>query len=550
MLVSSIAHPMPLPSPADFPPPSASAQVERWTPAELVFTAQKTRARPYIEVEFWAEFTSHTGETLRRPGFWDGNRSWKIRFAPPSEGRWSYRTFSTPADDTGLNDKAGELTAVAYAGSNPFRRHGLLRMSPGARNVIHADGTPFLVVGDTAWALPFRGTPESVTAYARDRRDKGFNTALLMTVQPDRQAAGPRDRSATGGFAIGFEDLSRGHLNELNPAYFQELDTLVAILVDHGIAPAFSPVFQGYGWKGAATLGQSVDPAEYARFQKYLVARYGASPALWLPSADANGRAPAVEPAGRVIEEWDAYRQPTGIHYNPFDDYKPDWTDDRSIGFHHNRVHQDAPWLDFQWAQTGHKGEHLPAKLAAMYDHLPPKALANGEPTYERIARPDNATGWWQGHEAWGNLAAGGTMGVVYGAGGLWQWKLSADEPGWSAWCDAAASWRDALAFEGSRYVGLLNRALAGHDFADMAKRPDLAGPGSNLLANPGRFYLSYLPDGGSVSINQLPSGLLWRWFDPKTGESTPEQPTAGGDETFTAPAPGPRVLLIGKRRL
>jgi hypothetical protein len=51
-------------------------------------------------------------------------------------------------------------------------------------------------------------------------------------------------------------------------------------------------------------------------------------------------------------------------------------------------------------------------------------ASANGEPTYENGGRRGRAAGWWQGHEAWCNLCAGGSMGVVYGAGSLWQWRL------------------------------------------------------------------------------------------------------------------------------
>jgi hypothetical protein len=47
-------------------------------------------------------------------------------------------------------------------------------MSPGRRNVIHADGTPFLVIGDTPWALPFRGTVESVTRYAKEQAGPRF----------------------------------------------------------------------------------------------------------------------------------------------------------------------------------------------------------------------------------------------------------------------------------------------------------------------------------------------------------------------------------------
>ncbi len=54
-------------------------------------------------------------------------------------------------------------------------------------------------------------------------------------------------------------------------------------------------------------------------------------------------------------------------------------------------------------------------------------------------------------------------MGVVYGAGSLWQWKLWTGEPGHADWCSAkTAGWREAMGFEGARYVGVVSKILGG----------------------------------------------------------------------------------------
>ena len=90
-------------------------------------------------------------------------------------------------------------------------------MSPSGRQLVHADGTPALMVADTAWALPWRATPEQVEEYARDRQAKGFNAVLLMTMQPDMRAVGPRDRTLDEGFDVGFEDLPDGRLARAGP---------------------------------------------------------------------------------------------------------------------------------------------------------------------------------------------------------------------------------------------------------------------------------------------------------------------------------------------
>ena len=533
-------------------PPTSEVSVTaapQWQEVALTFTAANTYDNPYTDVDMFAEFSGPEGQMLRRPAFWDGGQNWKIRFAAPlAGGEWTWQTFASDSTDSGLHGMSGALKSEAYGGDNLLLRHGFLRMSPGGRNAVHADGTPFFMVGDTPWALPWRATVEQTRIYARDRQQKGFNTALLMSLQPDRGAEGPDARNIEQGFAVAFTDLPEGHINQPNVSYFQYLDSLTAVLVDHEIVPVYQPVFHGFGWKGKEVLGWNMDAQEYARYCKYLVARYGARPAMWLVSGDGTGKAVGVKEGGEIVEQWDAYHQPAGIHYNPFDDFIPDWAEEGSYEPHYNKSFQDAEWLDFQWAQTGHGAEHLYHKVERMYENQPIKAVANGEPTYEGIREPGNGAGWWQGEEAWMQLMSGGTMGVVYGAGGIWQWKVTADEGGWPDWANSEVSWRQALDLEGSRYVGYVAKALEGMPFTDIQKRPDLAG-GKLCLAKPGEIYVSYLDNGGDISLSELKPGLPYRWLNPKTGEFTGEGTTESATQTFNAPDTNPWVLLVGEKQ-
>ena len=521
----------------------------QWQEIELVFKAEQDYVNPYTSVEMYVEFSGPNGREIRRPAFWDGENTWRVRFASPTaSGEWNWKSTSSVTSDAGLHGQSGSIRSTEYEGDNQLLQHGLLRMSPKGRNVIHADGTPFLMIGDTPWALPFRGTEKSVTTYAQNRQERGFNTALLMSVQPDRQITGPRDRRIDGGFGVAFEDLPDGHLNELNPDYFKTLDDLINILIDHGIVPVYNPVFQGFGWKGGQALGSHAQPDEYSRYVRYLIARYGARPAMWLVVADGFGKEPVADPAGQTVQEWDSYGQPTGIHYSPFDDLMPDWSDDPRSGFHFNRAHQDKEWLDFQWAQTGHNADHHPHEVFRMYENEPTKAVANGEPTYERIGSPEKATGWWQGHEAWLNFTSGGTMGVIYGAGGLWNWKLSPNEEGWSDWANTNASWDQSINFEGSKYVGYLYRALDGLDLTDIQRRHDLA-YGALALAKESELYIVYLPNGGSVSIGGLKEPMTYRWFDPKEGKWNGSGTSKSGIiATLKAPDNNPWVLIATQK--
>jgi hypothetical protein len=510
-----------------------TTKASAWQQIELTLTAGSDHRDPYREVEVWADFTHTSGMTIRRPAYWDGAREWKLRFASPlSEGTWTWRS-EAPFGNEGLYGVEGRVIMEGRPDSEDvFRTHGFWRMSPGGRSLVHADGTAALLVADTAWALPWRATEEQVRVYAADRREKGFNAVLMMSVQPDMNARGPRDRTADGGFDVAFEDLPAGHLNELVPAYFQQLDRLLSLLREHGIVPVLQPVFQGWGWKGLGAAGGVVPPEEYARYCRYLVARYGAAPVIWLVGADGTGEEPQVEAAGLEIQRWDAYGQPCGIHY------QPDST---------SRAHQDAGWLDFQWCQTGHRGEHVPERVADLWRNLPAKAVANGEPTYENSGRRGKGEGWWQGHEAWSNLCAGGTMGVVYGAGSLWQWRLHAHEEGHEDFfVGPGAGWREALDYEGSTYVGLVGRILAGLPVADMRPSWELALVPRGLLV-PGRLYVSYAENGGRIEFRQDGADLIpraYRIVDPLSGRELARGRRTGADAPVVWQEGAPAVYI------
>ncbi|MCG8699860.1 MAG: DUF4038 domain-containing protein, partial [Bacteroidales bacterium] len=262
--------------------------------------------------------------------------------------------------------------------------------------------------------------------------------------------------------------------------------------------------------------------------------RYGAAPAVWLVGGDGMGDARGLDPAGRMIETCDAYEHPTGMHYGP---------DGKTDSF------QDADWLDFQWAQTGHNGDHLPEVVMSLYHQMPPKAVANGEPTYESMGNFEKAAGWWQGHEAWSNLCAGGTMGVVYGAGSLWNWRLHPNEPGHKDWCiSPGKAWYEALNFTGSTYVGNVGKILNAYQTTGMEPNWRIA-PSRRGLYIPGKLFVLYLTNGGNPWIPR--AQLLprhYRIYDPKTAEVLKQDTLAEGVQgtiTFKTDADEPRIVVF-----
>ncbi len=480
--------------------------MHQWSEVELAFEGPAV-ANPYLDVDAWVGFRHSEGEELRRPVFWDGGTTYRVRFASTQpSGEWQWHVEGVP-----LSPGAGRLSAEPPVAEPPHRAltRGFVRAHPRRRAFVHADGSPAFFVLDTAWAMPWRATVDDVAVYAADRRAKGFNAVLLMSVQPDMNARGPVGRNVDEGFEVGFLDLPDGRLTRLNVPYFQYLDRIVDVLVGHGITPILQPVFHGYGWKGLDVAGPVVPPDEYARYCRYLVARFGARPAVYLPGADGAGTEPQIVAGGQEIEACDAYGQPTGIHYRPH---------------HRNDEHQDAEWLDFQSCQTGHTGDHVPDRLATMWAQQPPKAIINGEPSYEHTGRRGVAEGWWQGHEAWVNLCAGALMGVAYGAAGLWQWRLHPHEPGYGPsgeyFLAPGAGWREALDFEGSRYVGLVGRIVEDLPLIGASPCWDVSTNTRGLL-DPGVLYLGYAEHGGSWVFLDADGRVPSRYWliDPKSGD-------------------------------
>jgi hypothetical protein len=186
----------------------------------------------------------------------------------------------------------------------------------------------------------------------------------------------------------------------------------------------------------------------------------------------------------------------------------------------------------------------MPERVADMWRNTPIKAIANGEPTYENMTTMGHAAGWWQGSEAWVNLCAGATMGVVYGAGSLWQWRLHPDEPGQEAFFVApGCGWREALDFEGSRYVGMLGKILASYPLTDAV--PDWQVTlGRRGLRRGDAFFLCYSEAGGPLMIVSDTVPRPYRIYDPRTGDMVASGSRDPGDLFIPAPAGMPLVFI------
>jgi hypothetical protein len=302
-----------------------------WELQEIVLSAQNDYANPYAEVTVWIDLKG-PGFAKRVYGFWDGGRTYRVRFVATATGDWSWSTASNQSADAGLNGGTGALKAMPWTAAeitaNPNRR-GFVRATANGRALQYADGTPFFILGDTwlaasTWRLPMKGN-EPRAGYVPGpgisfedavalRKRQGFNSISFIAAFPNWAADAhgatyidangvairnawekfgvwaPNAKITTGdgatttaknmedeagniAFPLKSEADGLADFDKLNPAYFRSLDRKMQYLSDQGFAPMFEPVRRDTGpsWKAYFDFDTS-----YARYIGYLEARYGA----------------------------------------------------------------------------------------------------------------------------------------------------------------------------------------------------------------------------------------------------------------------------------
>ena len=177
----------------------ARAETHVWEKVELTFHAKNSYANPYTNVEVWVDLKG-PGFAKRCYGFWDGGDVFRVRILATRPGKWTWRSDSNQKD-AGLNNQEGNFTAVAWSEADkaalPTRR-GFIRPSASGHAFEYADGTPFILLGDTWYAVGtsrFKwydddrerplGPEAGFKDYVRLRKSQGFNSVVCIAVFPN-----------------------------------------------------------------------------------------------------------------------------------------------------------------------------------------------------------------------------------------------------------------------------------------------------------------------------------------------------------------------------
>ena len=454
-----------------------AAEIHVWEKVELRFQATNRYPNPYTNVEVWVDLRGPEFER-RCYGFWDGGEVFRVRVLATRAGQWSWESGSNQKD-AGLNGQRGAFVAVGWSEAEkeavPTRR-GFIRPSANGHAFEYADGTPFLLLGDTWWAAAthrFRwneddrerpiGPEAGFKDYVRLRKSQGFNAIALIAAFPNWANDGqpweiwldkgadlgvrsawvdqgeianhrPRDQwhakdmANEGGRAFLFpgkvpsEEQVYPDVDRLNPEYFKYLDRKVDYLNAQGFIPVIEVARRDvtscwaryYNW-----------PDSYSRYIQYVWSRYQANNCLYspvhydYPAMTASARQ-LNQAANGVIEKFGAPPFGTLASCNA------------SVSSLLNFGGPDQnKWLTFH--QIGNAREHdYYWYLTEIFHAVPARPALNGEPYYSGMAdkrySPPYRYGAPGGTETddlyvrsgiYGSFLSGGFAGHIYGAEGI-----------------------------------------------------------------------------------------------------------------------------------
>jgi hypothetical protein len=399
---------------------------------------------------------------------------------------------------------------AAQEGPSVDLRHGDLRVSENRRFLVHADGTPFFWLGDTAWELFHRLTKEETERYLENRRAKRFTViqAVALAELDGLHAPNPDGRRPLLDDDPTRPDVKEGPDND----YWDHVDWVLKKAEEKGIFIGLLPTW-GDKVSKMWGVGPEVFTPEKARaYGKWIGARYrDARNLIWINGGD--------RPADKSLEVWRALAAGLkegdgGRHLITF---HPPGGRSSSAWFHGD------DWLDLNMLQTGHKRDHdSAARVDADYRREPTKPVLDGEPTYEDhplAFKPENGYAVAidvRKYLYWDLFA--GACGHTYGCHNIWQMMAPGRKP--ISW--AHASWSDSLDLPGAGQVRHARALLESRPYLSRVPDQSLVSAGDRVRATRGDGYaMLYVPTGkpltvvlGKISGESLAAG----WFDPREG--------------------------------
>lgn len=504
----------------------------KWQRFEVVLKSSVTYTNALQEAEVRALFVSPLGETNRVYGFWDGGKTWRIRYQPNFPGRWKYYTMCSDTANKGLHDQVGEFLCTATKGESRFDLCGPVLVARDQQHLEHADRTPFLWLGDAAWNAAVKSTTADWSEYAQTRAKQKFNVVQWRLIPEGNEK---KATAFTGQDCI-----------SVNLDFFRQMDAKITSANQAGLLNAIAPL-----WEIGDSSGPPLPPDQAILLLRYAVARWDAEDVAWIVAfeSDSTGaQATRWQNIGRAVFSHVTHSPvillPGESHWT-LDAFRQErWVDVLGVQTSAVTDENSLPWL-------------LKGPLALERQKLPSRPLISIAPPVETTGTSN--TGQTKAdflrRLMWWSLLLNTPAGVSYEAKDIADWttapKTAAKQP-----------WREALALPGAGGFAPVATCLEGKDFWLLDPFPQIltVQPGLQsalhhiaAVATESRdLIMVYVPEDRIVNVitQALPPHAKALWVDPRTGTTRPAAGTVNATTyRYNTPDTGDWLLVLSKVR-
>jgi hypothetical protein len=520
-------------------------RIAQFTRFEQEFTLQGPSQNPFQEIQLSVEFIAPSKNLHTVDGFWDGGRTWKVRFSPEETGQWHFRTHCLQGHCPGLSDITGSFTSIPYSGKNPLYHHGSVRISSDKRHFIHQDGTPFFYLADTAWNGALLSRKEDWDVYLRDRQDKGFSAIQIVMTQWLASAGNAEGRQAF----YGKEKII------IDPVFFRRLDERVNAINEHGMEAVAALLWAATWNRDTLDLnpGTCLPDDQLVLLARYMVARYGAHHVMWLLAGDGDYRGTLAQRwrhIGRQVFQTKSNRlasiHPGGMQWIGEEFREEPWFDFLGYQSGHSSNTQDMAWLVFGPPANDWKaGRPLPfVNIELNYE-----AHRDWNLDLPFDVRAVRRAAYW-------SLLISPPVGVTYGAHGIWSWENDHNVPMNHLATGIAQPWFDAMNLPGSVSMKHLKNLFMMLDWCSLIPAPEILAEQPGLddprlfiaaaRAADNTWLLVYTPEKGDIKFNleYIRNFTTFLWYNPADG--TWQRELEIKSSKFTSPSQGDWILWAG----
>jgi Protein of unknown function (DUF4038)/Putative collagen-binding domain of a collagenase len=418
-----------------------------------------------------------------------------------------------------------------------------VKYSTDGRYLVDQRGTPFAVMGRTAWFLTSLDTADYRT-FVDDTAARGFSAVELHVISHDPRGNHPPfdgQRNApflkrldeagwTGELSYGAIEDEAPDFATPNEAYWRRVDDLLSYCEIQGLLVFMFPAYVGFRGEAQGWMQEMVanGPARMQTYGAWIAARYRDRRNLvWMMGGDMGSFDPAEAATEQAL-----LAGLKGVSGQQSTLFSAEWASE-SIAID-QPTFGGAMTLNgaYSWggdvASQGRRAydSHrvMPAfLLEGPYDEEGP----DGNGVNPSAVQPVRRFQWW------GWLSTIG--GYVSGNGYVWPFR----EDSW--WTFGDGSWRAHLDTQGSRDMGRLNafmQSVAWHSLVPSGldgmrdlipvggSAPGIADYVTAAAARDGTLLIAYVPPAhtGSIGVDMdaIHAPATGRWFDPTAGTYVP----------------------------